>query len=306
MQFFTLPETKDKIPAIGFGSGTKWRIHKWDLAAKDLELTHFVEELAEIILQVIKTGYLLIDTLEAYTTRAEVGKGLKDSGKPRSELFLTDKWSPGFRGSTLGPYDSLKGALKELDQEYVDLFLIHSPKTEKVGLTLEEAWEQMVQLKKDGLAKNIGVSNCAVEDLEKLAKFDFKPEVNQIEFHAYLQTQSPGVVDYCKKNDILLEAYGPLTPILHGEGPLDDLLDKLAAKYDRPKSQILLRWVYQNGVLPITTSSKIERLQDALKMFEFELEKLDFEEITKIGRTKVHRNFCTDVFSKYDDCLYDN
>ncbi|CCH44340.1 Aldo-keto reductase family 1 member [Wickerhamomyces ciferrii] len=306
---FTLPKTGDKIPSLGFGSGTAWKIQK--RARPESEKNEPVEELIQGISNAISAGFNHIDTAEAYSTHYEVGQGIKRSGIPRSELFITDKYSPGSPGTkkTSGPYETLQNALKTLELDYVDLYLLHTPRIspETVGITLEEAWLQVEKLYKDGLVKNVGVSNFSIEYLERINKVAtiIKPQVNQIEFHAYLQGQTPKILEYAKENDILIEAYSPLAPLFRARpGPLDNILGELETKYGKSESQILLRWVYQNGIVPLTTSSKVERLQSALEIFTFELEQEDFDKITSIGKEKIARHFASDLYGKYDNELY--
>lgn len=306
---FTLSTTNSKIPAIGFGSGTAWKIQK--RSRPEDQRNDPIEELIQGTKDAILAGFNHIDTAEAYSTHYEVGQGIKQSGVARSQLFVTDKYSPGSPGTskTSGPYESLNIALKTLELDYVDLYLLHTPRIspDTVGITLEEAWLQMEKLYKEGKAKNVGVSNFSIEYIERIQKVAtvIKPQVNQIEFHAYLQGQTPGIMEYAQKNDILIEAYSPLAPLFRARpGPLDDILAELVEKYGKTESQVLLRWVYQQGVLPLTTSSKVERLIDALNIFTFELEQEDVEKITKIGKEKIARHFASDMYGKYDQELY--
>ena len=135
-------------------------------------------------------------------------QALRESNRPRDEIFITDKYSTQLKLSD-DPIAGLNISLKTLGLDYVDLYLLHSPFI-KNGSTLEECWKQMEKLYKSGKAKNIGVSNFRVEDLEKILKIaTIKPQINQIEFNAALQNQSPGIVKFCKENNIQLEAYTP-------------------------------------------------------------------------------------------------
>ena len=114
---------------------------------------------------------------------------------------------------TKDPIEGLETSLKRNNLEYVDLYLLHSPfiSKEKNGFTLEEAWKQMEQLYKQGKAKNIGVSNFSVDDLQKLmATAEILPQVNQIEYNAFLLNQTPGIVRFCQDHKILVAAYSPL------------------------------------------------------------------------------------------------
>ncbi|ODV97720.1 hypothetical protein PACTADRAFT_73418 [Pachysolen tannophilus NRRL Y-2460] len=291
---FTL-SSGNKIPAIAYGSGTKWQQIKKG-RDEDIRYNTLLEDLVESTSQALKSGFRHLDTAEIYTTHPEIGEAIKRSGIARNEIFLTDKFAsfaaPFLREST-GPYQSCLYALEELDVEYLDLYLLHTPELKR-NISLEDAWLELEKLLDEGKVKNIGVSNFDVEHLEKIIAIGkYKPVVNQIEFNAYLQEQTPGIIEFCGKNDILIEAYAPLGPLLKGSpGPLDNVLADLATKYNKTQSQILLRWTYQNGILPVTTSSKIERLVDALNIFTFELNDKDFKLITK-----------TEAYTKYDDIL---
>lgn len=296
----------DEIPIIGFGSGTKWRIAKASGEKKD----QFITELADQVTSAINAGFNHIDAAEAYKTHPEVGRGVKNSGVPRDKLWITDKytpWSWDWRKGT-GPLESLSLSLEKMQMSYVDLYLLHVPfiTVQTAGIDLKEAWRQMEEIYDRGLAKNIGVSNFDVESLEYITKIGkYLPVVNQIEFNAYLQQQSPGIIAYCKDHDIVVEGYSPLVPLTKGRpGPLDKLLPALAEKYHKSELQILLRWVTQNGVVVITTSAQQARVKESVNIFDFELTAEDFDSITKIGREKIFRGFMGEQYSKYDDTLY--
>lgn len=301
---FKLPN--GNIPAIGYGTGTKWQ-HLKKGRAEDIRST-LDENLSNAISQAIKLGVTHIDTAEIYTTHIEVAHGIKQSGIERSKIWITDKYSPGygtFPAASKNPYESIKTALKELEVDYIDLYLIHAQffKSELThGVTIEQAWADLEKAYKDGLVKNIGLSNFDVPHLERILKVaTIKPSVLQIEFHAYLYNQTPGIIEFAKKHDILVEAYGPLTPIIRASGgPLDPVLKKLSEKYLKNEAQVLLRWVYQQGVLPITTSSSDQRISEALAIFEFELEQNDVDLITNVGAEHHFRAFFPDFDGKYE------
>lgn len=288
------------IPAIGYGTGTKWQ-HLKKGRAEDIRTT-LDENLSNAISQAIKLGVTHIDTAEIYTTHIEVAHGIKQSGIERSKIWITDKYSPGygsFPAPSKTPYEAIKTALRELEVEYIDLYLIHAQffKPELThGVTIEQAWADLEKAHKEGLVKNIGLSNFDIPHIEKILKVaSVKPSVLQIEFHAYLFNQSPGIIEYAKKNDILVEAYGPLSPVIRASGgPLDPVLKKLGEKYGKNEAQVLLRWVYQQGILPITTSSSAQRITEALAIFEFELEQADVDLITKVGSEHHFRAFFPD------------
>lgn len=291
------------IPAVGYGTGTKW----FKLGRDEVDQT-----LVDILVTALDVGVTHIDGAEVYNTAIEIGEAIKKSGKPREEIFLTDKYFAGdgtftAHSKAANPLESLKESLKRFQVEYVDLYLIHSPfiKQETHGFTLEEAWGYLEEAVQQGLAKNIGVSNFTKEDLERVIRVaKVKPTVHQIEYNAYLQNQTPDIVEYSKSEGILVEAYSPLGPIIKGDGKgeLDDYLAQLSAKYDgKDAGQLLLRWVLQTGVLPITTSGKKERIVGLLEVYDFALTQDEVDRITTLGKQhKTLRQYWQKEFSKYD------
>lgn len=274
----------NSIPAVAYGVGTKW----FKLGRNEVDTN-----VVNVLKTALANGFVHIDGAEVYNTDIEIGKAIE--GVERENIFLTDKFFVGDASHSLIskhglPYDSLSYHLKnELKVDYVDLYLLHAPFVAKEvhGFTLQEAWKSMEKIVKDGLAKNIGVSNFAVKDLEAILEIaEIKPVVNQIEFNAYLQNQTPGIVEFSQKNGILIEAYSPLGPIVKGEkGELTEYLDTLASKYSKIPAQVLLRWVLQRGVLPVTTSGKEERIAQFSDIFDFELTSEEVEKISAIGKS---------------------
>ncbi|KAH3667011.1 hypothetical protein WICMUC_005358 [Wickerhamomyces mucosus] len=303
VEYFTIPGTEVKIPAVGYGTGTK---AQWSKKGREESIRHTLHlPLAEDVALAIKRGFRHIDTAETYTTHIEVAHGIKLADVPRDQLFITDKFSPGFKSKarnivvkahTSGPYESIKVALKELETEYIDLYLIHSQffHDELTGnLSITDAWKQLERAQKEGLVRNIGLSNFDKENISEILKIaEIKPKVLQIEFHPYLPNQSEGIIEFAKQNDILVEAYGPLTPLFRAkEGPLAQVLPKLTEKYGKTEGQILLRSVYEQGILPLTTSSNEQRIDDALDIFSFKLDKEDLDLIKKTGSEFKFRGF---------------
>lgn len=300
--------TKSGIPiTIGAGSGTKWQWFK-----KNQNNGNLTQELVDQLKLAINVGFNHIDSAEYYTTHEEVAAAMKQSGKAREDLFLTTKYSPGYLGTlciTLGPLESIDKALKEFDTDYIDLFLIHSPFFDEEclkGMTLLKAWQQMLEVKKLGKVRHIGVLNFAIPHLQEiLAIFpDVVPEVNQIEVHAQLQEQTPGILDFCRSHGIQVEAYGPLLPLFRSEqSPIVPEVEKLAQKYQKTPAQILLRWVYQQGIIPITTLTNEQRLCDALDIVNFQLEQKDLDALTQLGLVHRQRNFFPADMAKVEEQL---
>lgn len=273
---FTL-RTGAKIPAVGFGVGTKW------FKAESTGLDSKVVEAVDVA---IEKGFTHLDGAEVYKTEEELGEAIKKAGVKRESLFVTTKLVPGSGPDVKSHFEE---SLKKLGLDYVDLYLIHSPLKDDII----QQWKEVEKIYESGKAKAVGVSNFRVKDLEAIFKeAKVKPAVNQIEYHPYLQNQSPEIVEFSKKNDILLTAYGPLTPIVRAKGgPLDPVLEELSKKYNKLPTQILLRWTYQNGILPITTSGNPERVVQSLEFFDFELSKEDQELISTTGAKHEYRAF---------------
>ncbi|KAH3662422.1 hypothetical protein OGAPHI_005674 [Ogataea philodendri] len=283
-----IPKTSSGIPKLAFGCGTYY--YKYGNNTVD-------EKLVAMIKATLAKGVVHIDSAEVYNVDKELGLALAESHLPREDYFITDKYFAGTssydaRSKEANPYLHLKAFLERVNIPYVDLYLLHSPfiKKETHGFSLSESWKFMEQCKREGLAKRIGVSNFAIEHLEEILKVaNEKPEVNQIEYNAYLQNQSPGIVEFSQKNGILLEAYSPLGPITKGDKTsgvgkeFDDYLTSLESKYGKTKTQILLNWVEKKGIIPITTTSKESRLDEFLDVFSFDLTPEEVETITKIG-----------------------
>lgn len=296
-QFVTL-SNGNKVPGISIvGTGTKW------FKYNPLE-DKYSHELVSLLKEVLTLpGVVHIDCAEMYLTHQEVGEGLEGTKKPRNEIFITDKYSIPKKLS-INPIAGLELALKDFGLKYVDLYLLHFPDVdEKIyGFNLERAWKMMEELYEKGLAKNIGVSNFRVTDLERINKIaKIKPQVNQIEFNAFLQNQSPGIYEYCQKENIQLEGYCPLVPLRKGDGndEIVQYIKSLAEKYKKTDSQVLLRWVTKMNVIPVTTSGKFQRIKDAQFIWDFDLTDAEVTKIKELGvKHKPVRSYWKEFFDK--------
>ncbi|GMM31699.1 hypothetical protein DAMA08_044440 [Martiniozyma asiatica (nom. inval.)] len=310
---FAMPN--GRIPALAFGSGSKHRVKK----TSDPGLNENIADphLVEVLSSAINSGYTHLDTAECYTTRLELAMALKQSGLPRSTFWITDKYDVGWPDSDAksrswsGPKESVEKGLSvgkdsSWEMEYYDLFLLHSCffTDETCGVSVEEAWLQLEQLLADGKVKNIGVSNFDVPNLEKIMKVaTVKPMCNQIEFNIYLQNQSSGIFEYCNDNNILIEAYCPLTPILDtkigkSNHPLKSIITAIAKNHQVAESSVCLRWIFQSGVIPVTTSSNPERMKQAFEMFTFELSPEEYKELKDVGNSHPVRTMFMEYFDK--------
>lgn len=228
----------------------------------------------DAVKEALRIGYRHIDTAAYYDNEHGVGEGIKQSGIPRKEIFLTTKlWNSehGYE-STLKAFDV---SLKKLGTEYLDLYLIHWPKPLN-----KETWRAMEKLYKEGLIKAIGVSNFHVHHLKDLmSSCEIKPMVNQIEFHPYL-VQAP-LLNFCKEEGIQYEAWSPLMQGKIFEIPL---LKELAEKYNRTVAQITLRWDIQMGVVTIPKSITPVRIKENYSIFDFEISEEDIQKISSLDK----------------------
>ena len=207
----------------------------------------------------LEAGYRHIDTASFYGNEADVGRAIRESQIPRSEIFLTTKlWPTDF----LRPAKALKESLRRLETDYLDLYLVHWP---FVGR--DRAWKALEQASADGLARAIGVSNYSIKQLEDLfRKASIVPAVNQIEVSPFLsQTE---VRAFCQAKGIVVEAYSPLT---RGKKLLDARIAGIAGAHQRSPAQILIRWSLQHGLVPLPKSAKRERIIENANVFDFTL-----------------------------------
>lgn len=209
----------------------------------------------------LRAGCRLVDTAQAYRNEREAGLGVRESGVPREELFVTTKLSVANQDQAR-TRAAFEESLQNLATGYVDLFLLHWPYREK----WQECWKAMGELPTDR-CRAIGVSNFTVEHLEELAKLSSTvPAVNQVEFHPFLYQAE--LQDYCRKHGIVLEAYSPL---MRGNRLDHPVLQEVAQAHARSVPQVLIRWGLQHGVVEIPKSTRPERIRENLNVFDFEL-----------------------------------
>ena len=253
------------IPCVGFGT---WQTPNGETATNS-------------VLEAIKCGYRHIDTAACYGNEESVGKAIKLSRINREELFVTSKlWNTdqGYE-STLKAFNK---TIKDLDLDYLDLYLIHWPVVkghkEDWEESICETWKAFEKLYSDGKIRAIGVSNFKPHHLKVIFEnCNIKPMVNQIELHpSHNQDET---VKFCRNNNILVEAWGPLsTGRIFKVKEMQDIADK----YNKSIAQITLRWHIQNEILPLPKSVTPSRIKENSMIFDFELLKEDMELIQNL------------------------
>jgi diketogulonate reductase-like aldo/keto reductase len=236
----------DQMPLLGLGT---WQLQD--------------QTCIDSVKTAVKIGYKHIDTADGYDNHLSVGRGIKESRVKREDLFITSKIKP----ENLH-YDDIKADaqrfLDELEIEYLDLLLIHWPNKD---IPLEESLKALKEVKEEGLARNIGVSNFTINHLKDAAKID--PElvaVNQVEFHPTLYQKK--LLDYCQENDIVLTAYSPLG---RGEVFENEVIQKLADKHDKSPSKLVLKWLIDKDIVAIPKASSREHLESNFDLFDWDL-----------------------------------
>lgn len=246
-----------KIPKLGFGT----------FKVQDGKQT------IDAVRTALEVGYRHIDTASIYDNEESVGQGVRESGVPREEVFITSKvWNTdqGYE-NTLHAFEL---SLKKIATEYLDLYLIHWPKQLN-----NETWRALEKLYKDGKVRAIGVSNFKEHHLIDVMKnAEIKPMVNQVEFHP--QLAQPELLRFCKEDNIQVVAWAPL---MQGQLAKFALFQELSEKYSKTAAQIVLRWDIQQGVVTIPKSIHPERIKSNAHIFDFELSEEDMQKIAMLN-----------------------
>jgi 2,5-diketo-D-gluconate reductase A len=223
------------------------------------------DKVAPVIVTAIEAGYRHIDTAYRYGNQRGVGKGIRESGIHREELFVTTKLDGEFQGNERA-IAGMDECLRQLDLNYVDLLLIHWPLPQRDEYI--STWKSFEKLVEAGKARSIGVSNFKPAHLDRLlAEATIHPAVNQIQLNPRITR--PDQRAYGQAHNIITVAWSPL-----GQG--SDLLNEqtlatIAATYGKTPAQIILRWGIDLGIVAIPRSSNPERLAQNLDIFDFTL-----------------------------------
>jgi len=257
MEFLTLNNNLE-CPVVGIGT--------YMLSPADAENS---------VREALKMGYRLIDTANAYVNERAVGRGMKDSGVKREEIFLSTKLWP----SEYENPNAVDETLERLGVDYVDLLYIHQP----AGNWLA-GYRQLEKAYKEGKAKSIGISNFEGKYIEELeTKWDIAPQFIQAEAHPYFtQKELRKTLD---KYDIKLMSWYPLG---HGDKSLinEPVFAELGKKYRKSPAQIILRWHTQMGFAVIPGSKNVEHIKDNFNILDFKLTDEEMAKIAKIDKNE--------------------
>lgn len=260
MKYITLNDGI-KVPAMGLG-------------------TYKIEDektMDEVINAALDLGYEYIDTAKFYNNEEFIGKALKNSSKKRSDYMLATKVWPSDFGSDKTKR-SLEESLKKLDTDYIDVIHLHW-----FGEDFDKSWKVFMDYKDQGIVKSIAVCNFMTEQLAKLFEVGEKPSIDQLESHLYLQ--DPETVNFLKENKITHQAWSPLARTQGGILE-EEILNKLAEKYNKTPAQIAIRWHIDRGTMIIPKSVHKERLQENIDIFDFELDEADLNSLASLDKKK--------------------
>ena len=235
------------------------------------------EETVEAVTRAFETGYRHIDTAAAYQNEAEVGQAVRASGLDREEVFIATKCFNRDHG-----FDEARKAFhasrERLQLDYVDLYLIHWPVPAQDKYV--ETWKAFIELKSEGLARSIGVSNFQPPHLHRLIdETGVTPSVNQVELHPYLQQR--GLRREHEQLGIATEAWSPLA---QGAVLDDPVITRIAEGHGKTPGQVVIRWHLQLGNVVIPKSVTPERIGENFDVFDFDLSGDELEEIEGLDR----------------------
>jgi diketogulonate reductase-like aldo/keto reductase len=250
-----------RIPLLGLGT--------WELRGRVC---------SRVVEQALRLGYRHVDTAEIYENEREVGEGLHGSGIRRNDVFVTTKiWPVHFAPRELER--AARDCLVRLRLSEVDLLLLHWP---NLQIPLSETLGALGKVKRDGLARHIGVSNFTVALIEQALQATGEPLVcDQIECHPFLDQSK--VIAACRKHGMAVIAY---SPIAQGAVRGDEVLARIGAAHKKTAAQVCLRFLVQQDIVVIPRTSKVERLSENAAIFDFTLSEQEMADISALARSE--------------------
>jgi 2,5-diketo-D-gluconate reductase B len=247
-----------RIPLLGLGT--------WELRGRTC---------ARVVEQALRLGYRHVDTAELYENEREVGEGFRASGAKRNDVFVTTKiWPSHFAPRELER--AARDCLVRLRLSEVDLLLLHWPNPQ---IPLPETIGALCKVKRDGLARHIGVSNFTVALIDEALATASEPLVcDQIECHPFLDQSK--VIKACHAHGMAVVAY---SPIARGDARGNEVLRRIGAAHKKSAVQVCLRFLVQHDIVVIPRTSKVERLAENAAIFDFELSRQEMTEIAGLA-----------------------
>lgn len=220
----------------------------------------------------LELGYRHVDTAQAYRNEESVGEGVRESGVPRGEVFITTKFYPGARD----PVAEVERSLTRLGTDYVDLYLIHWPQGDPL-----RAWPGMERAREAGHARSIGVSNYGVTEMERvLTAGTVAPAVNQVQFSPFEYRRK--LLATANERQVVIEAYSPLGT---GRHLSEQHVRRVAGRTGRTPAQVLLRWSLQKATVVLPKSTHRDRIAENGQVFDFVLSEEDMADLDGLDRT---------------------
>ena len=313
--------TGDQLPQVGLGL---WKIPR--------------PQAAEVVQQALEVGYRHLDCACDYGNEREAGKGVRQAIEAgvcsRDDLWVTSKlWNTYHAGEHVRP--ALERTLRDLQLDYLDLYLIHfpialqfvpfetryppewifdpdagHPKLHPVGVPISETWQALERLVRDGLVRNVGVCNFGCSLLRDLLAYaEIPPAVLQIESHPYLTQEK--LVRFCAEENIAVTAFSPLgAPSYVSLGMAeedesvlcDSAIESIAGKHGKTPAQVVLRWSVQRGTAVVPKTTRRERLEENMAIFDFELTPAEMQAIAALNRNRRFNDpgeFCESAFNTF-------
>jgi diketogulonate reductase-like aldo/keto reductase len=248
-----------RIPLLGLGT--------WDLRGRVC---------ARVVEQALRLGYRHIDTAEMYDNEREVGEGFRASGVKRNDVFVTTKiWPSHFAPRELER--AARDSLVRLRLSEVDLLLLHWPNPQ---IPLAETLGALCKVKRDGLARHIGISNFTVALMDEALRLSTEPLVcNQFECHPFLDQSK--LIDACRRDGMAVVAYSPIAKGRVGD---NETLSRIGAAHKKSAAQVCLRFLVQQNIVVIPRTSKVERLSENAAIFDFALSAREMADIAALAR----------------------